>query len=165
MDQPAKPFSQTRSTTASATDSREKAGVRGERLSFTPSEKDRAAAATPQVTNQIHNTFGNIETVVLQQGNVSTSQTVTTGNLKDIAGLIEALRQTPQEIHVDGPGRAILDASVASLKAQLASPAPSKVAIHEVLQTIRHLGEGVVAHYLGSKFGIHVDALIRSLGF
>jgi hypothetical protein len=124
-----------------------------------------AAAAAPQITNEIHNTLGNIETLIVQQGYVSASQTVTLTSLKDVAGLIEALGQKPEEIPVDGPRRAILDACVASLRAQLALPAPSKTAISEVLQTIRHLGEGMVAHYLASKFGIHVDALIRSLGF
>jgi hypothetical protein len=103
----------------------------------------------------------------LQQGNVGSTQSVTVSGLKDLDELVKALSQMPDagDVVLKNEDRGVLEASIASLKAQTSSPAPSPRVIRELLYTVRNVAEGYVASYLASKSGIYIDQLIRSLGF
>jgi hypothetical protein len=142
----------------------ENAGVRGEGLSFTPGEKTLAAGATPQITNEIYNTFENIGTLVVQQGTVGSSQSVTVTGLKDLRALVEGLERAREGAALGEEQRRVLDTSIVTLKAQIDSPQPSTSVMRESLHTLRNLGEGLLASYLAAKFGIHIDHVLLGLG-
>jgi hypothetical protein len=142
----------------------EQAGVQGEGRSFTSSEKDRAAAAGPQITNHIRNTFENIENVVVQQGNVASTQSVVVNDAEGLRALVEALLKAAGDLDLGEADRGVLDAAIATLKAQAISPSPSAGVVREIWHTVRHLGEGVVAHYIASHYADSVVAFLHQIG-
>jgi len=80
----------------------------------------------------------------IQHDSPNASQTIRTGtSLDDISHFLESLREARPELALPEQVSAELDAEIATLQTQLASPKPKHTIIQEALRSVRSILEGV----------------------
>lgn len=95
------------------------------------------------------NVFGNVIDSQLQAGTVgSTQQQVTFADQTEaISAFVVEMRAQMPHLDLDDDGRAVAEADLATVRAQLASPRPNDRVLHESLTTLRSIVEGVAGNF------------------
>ena len=102
----------------------------------------------------------------IQQGSPGATQslTVTTqSNLQELRNFLRSVRDSMDQLGLDEERQAELEADVATLEAQVASPRPKDEVIKPGLQSIGRVLEGAVAGATGSSLFEAAQTLINSM--
>ncbi|MGA8222530.1 MAG: hypothetical protein WB780_12820 [Candidatus Acidiferrales bacterium] len=121
----------------------ETAGVKGEGMSFSPEEKQRARSAIYNIATHI---YGNVErsqvgTASSTQHNVNQAIDIT-----KLSEIVATLKGTLQTLPLEPQAKLELRAEIQTLEAQAASPRPKVSIIKESLATLRNILEGIVGN-------------------
>jgi hypothetical protein len=117
----------------------EQDGILGEGLSFTKAEQD-AASGTPY---HINNFFGSVSNSQIQQHSPNATQVATSGlDVEQVKAFLDALSQAVSDLHLEGDDQAEVEAEVATVESQMASPRPKWGILRESLGSIRRVLEG-----------------------
>jgi len=121
-------------------------GVLGEGMTFSEREKKTASRGDYHV-----HYHGNVATSQVQQGTVSSSQSVVMElNLDEVKNLVAAIRNQLVELTLTGERQRQLMADLASIEAQLSAPQPGRGAVAECLSSVRNILEGCVGSLAAS---------------
>lgn len=134
----------------------ERRGVLGEGMTLTPSEKQ----AGQQV---IHNHFGDVSGSQIQIGSGESTQTqtnTTTNDVQALLDLIEALDRAIARGTVPAETADELQAELATLKAQAASPKPKWEIIKATVRSFKTVAESAAGNILGELAKPHIDTLL-----
>lgn len=135
----------------------EKQGIFGEGMSFSSEEKKAASSVTYQITHNI----GTMQHSQIQHDSPHAFQTMSSGpNLEAIAAFINSLREAKNAIGLTEQASAELDAEIATIETQIASPKPKQPIIQEALQSVRSILEGVAGSTIASGLLAALAALL-----
>lgn len=135
----------------------EKQGVLGEGMSFTKEEKQAASNVTYQITHNI----GNMQNSQIQHDSPNASQAIHIGlRLDEVAAFLQSLKETRSQLDLAEPASAELDAEIATMETQLASPKPKEPIIREALRSVRSILEGVAGSAIASGLLAALSALV-----
>lgn len=119
------------------------AGVKGDGMSFSREETEKAHSIVYSTVNYI---YGNADHS--QIGTVNSTQGISLDRLKEIIGAF-----TPRaidELQLAGDSKRELEANVQTLAAQASSPKPNVSVIKETLASIRNMLEGVAGNMIAA---------------
>lgn len=117
----------------------EAAGVKGDGMSFSSDEKQKAGSVTYNTKNYIY-------------GDVANSQVGTIGsdqNILDVTKLTEfiaVLKTNLEQLGLEKDRKGEIEAEIKTLEAQAASPKPKLGIVRESLATVRNVIEGIVGN-------------------
>ncbi|WP_447754540.1 AbiTii domain-containing protein [Pseudomonas nicosulfuronedens] len=131
----------------------EEKGVLGEGMTFSPEEK--------QIVQQQHYHFGDVSGSQIQIGTSESSQHQAGGDMTALTALIEHLAGVIRKDAVDVVTRTELEAELATLRAQAASPKPKWPIIRATASSIKSVLENVAGGALASQALPYLAALIR----
>lgn len=98
----------------------------------------------PSMSNSI--SIGVMSGGLLQQGTVGSTQTVSNAfNAQELGAATEALLTALRNEPTPPAQLTVIEADIATIRAQLAKPTPSSTILREAGQSIRHITEGIVA--------------------
>ncbi|UXZ55369.1 hypothetical protein LOS15_04860 [Halomonas sp. 7T] len=126
-------------------------GVLGEGMTFTQQEKE--------TVQQQHYHFGDVSGSQIQIGSNSTNQTQTDGDMAALSALIELLREAIQQGRMEADLREELQAELATLQAQAASPKPKWAIIKATAGSIK----AVLESASGGVLAIQAQTYLKTL--
>lgn len=128
-------------------------GVLGEGMTFTQQEKQ---------TVQQHYHFGDVSGSQIQIGSNSSNQTQTQtgGDMAALSALIELLRDAIQQGRIEAEVRDELQAELATLQAQAASPKPKWAVIKATAESIKAVLENAAGSVLAAQALPYLTALL-----
>lgn len=128
-------------------------GVLGEGMTFTQQEKQ---------TVQQHYHFGDVSGSQIQIGSNSSNQTQTQtgGDMAALSALIELLRDAIQQGRIEAEVRDELQAELATLQAQAASPKPKWAVIKATAGSIKAVLENAAGSVLAAQALPYLTALL-----
>lgn len=129
-------------------------GVLGEGMTFTPQEK--------QTVQEQHYHFGDVSGSQIQIGSNGSNQTQTQtgGDTAALSALIDVLREVIQQGHLEAEAREELQAELATLQAQAASPKPKWAIIKATAGSIKAVLENAAGGVLSAKALPYLTALL-----
>lgn len=129
-------------------------GVLGEGMTFTQQEK--------QTVQQQHYHFGDVSGSQIQIGSNSSNQTQTQagGDMATLSALIELLRDAIQQGRIEAEVRDELQAELATLQAQAASPKPKWAIIKATAGSIKAVLENAAGGVLAAQALPYLTALL-----
>lgn len=127
-------------------------GVLGEGMTFTQQEKE--------TVQQQHYHFGDVSGSQIQIGSNSTNQTQTDGDMAALSALIELLREAIQQGRMEADLREELQAELATLQAQAASPKPKWAIIKATAGSIKAVLESASGGVLASQAQTYLKTLL-----
>lgn len=129
-------------------------GVLGEGMTFTQQEK--------QTVQQQHYHFGDVSGSQIQIGSNSSNQTQTQagGDMATLSALIELLRDAIQQGRIEAEVRDELQAELATLLAQAASPKPKWAIIKATVGSIKAVLENTAGGVLAAQALPYLTALL-----
>ena len=129
-------------------------GVLGEGMTFTPQEK--------QTVQEQHYHFGDVSGSQIQIGSNGShqTQTQTGGDTAALSALIEVLREVIQQGRLEAEAREELQAELATLQAQAASPKPKRAIIKATAGSIKAVLENAAGGVLSAKVQPYLTALL-----
>ena len=129
-------------------------GVLGEGMTFTQQEK--------QTVQQQHYHFGDVSGSQIQIGSNSSNQTQTQtgGDMAALSALIELLRDAIQQGRIEAEVRDELQAELATLQAQAASPKPKWAVIKATAESIKAVLENAAGSVLAAQALPYLTALL-----
>jgi hypothetical protein len=136
----------------------ERDGITGENMSFSKQEKEKAS----QTTVNIENYIGSMHQSQFQKDVKDSTQTIKVNDLdlKAVAELVTQIELAVRGEKIESGLLAEIQADVAALKAQLASPKPKQSIIRECLGSLRRVleeaGGNLVASGLPTAIGVIV---------
>ncbi|TFH89294.1 AbiTii domain-containing protein [Vibrio ouci] len=133
----------------------EQKGVKGEGMTFSHTEKQAAESVTYKITNNI----GSMQNSQLQQASDNSHQSMDFEvNDSHVAEFLEVLKSSISQLHLNESDAKELNAEVATIEHQLASPKPKKIILSESLKSVRNIIEGttgsIVATGLLAQLGV-----------
>lgn len=136
----------------------EEEGVLGEALTFSPTERAAAAAATQNVANF----YGPVSGIHVQQAGHNSLQVATAlPEPKALAAFLDQVRHELPKLKLDADVQAELDAEIDTLTVQAKSPRPKAPIIKEGLRSVRSILEGAAGGAAGQAL---LATLTRLLG-
>ncbi len=101
----------------------------------------------------------------IQQGTIGSSQTVQIGSdsIEEIRVFIKQLKHSLDELDLNKDLRGEINAEVATVEAQLASPKPKTSILKEGLISIRRILEGAAGSAIGAQIAKQIPALLALL--
>lgn len=127
-------------------------GVLGEGMTFTQQEKE--------TVQQQHYHFGDVSGSQIQIGSNSTNQTQTDGDMAALSALIELLREAIQQGRMEADLREELQAELATLQAQAASPKPKWAIIKATAGSIKAVLESASGGVLAGQAQTYLKTLL-----
>ncbi len=129
-------------------------GVLGEDMTFTPQEK--------QTVQEQHYHFGDVSGSQIQIGSNGSNQTQTQtgGDTAALSALIDVLREVIQQGSLEVEAREELQAELATLQAQAASPKPKRAIIKATAGSIKAVLENAAGGVLSAKALPYLTALL-----
>lgn len=136
----------------------EEKGVRGEGMSFTTDEQEKALH-TPQSVN---NFYGPVQSAQIQQHSPEAVQIASTVpfDAAAIRDFLDAMRKHAETLHLDPLRQRELYAELRTVEVQLESPKPKRSILKESLSTLRAILEGA-----GSEVAAQLLLRLAGLGF
>ncbi|TLP69618.1 hypothetical protein FEA48_29440 [Pseudomonas nitroreducens] len=131
----------------------EEKGVLGEGMTFSPEEK--------QIVQQQHYHFGDVSGSQIQIGTSESSQHQAGGDMTALMALIKHLAGVIRKDAIDVGTRTELEAELATLRAQAASPKPKWPIIRATASSIKSVLENAAGGALASQALPYLAALIR----
>ncbi len=122
-----------------------------------------AMANAPAPSNTI--TIGTAIGAPIQQGTVGSTQIVTTISGLDVQAAVAALAELRAALSTTGVEEPELEADLATIGAQLASPSPKTGILRESIVSVRRIAEGIVAAGAAPELVRYVEQLSHTLGF
>ncbi|EGQ9322160.1 hypothetical protein DU972_003978 [Vibrio mimicus] len=117
----------------------EQKGVKGEGMTFSHNEKQAAERVTYKITNNI----GSMQNSQLQQASDNSHQSMDFEvNDSHVTEFVEILKSSIRQLHLNESDANELNAEVATIEHQLASPKPKKIILSESLKSVRNIIEG-----------------------
>ncbi|WP_431023939.1 hypothetical protein [Halomonas sp. H5] len=135
----------------------EEKGIVGDGMSFSTDEKIKATNTTYQITNNI----GSMQNSMFQQDSAGASQ-VQAGNfsVEAVQDFIRAAQQALPYLELPEAKREEFEAELATLSAQVASPAPKLSIVKECLRSSRAILEGAAGGTMASGLVSMLSALL-----
>jgi hypothetical protein len=123
-----------------------------------------AAKAEASASNTI-NIGGDVRGSAIQQGTVGSTQTVTTTSGIDVQAAVAALAELRAALLTTGIEAPELEADLATIDVQLASPGPKTGILRESIASVRRIAEGIVAGGAAPEVLHYAEQLSHALGF
>ncbi|MUL00885.1 hypothetical protein GNP89_01485 [Aliivibrio fischeri] len=138
----------------------EQKGVKGEGMTFSNNEKQAAENVTYKITNNI----GSMQNSQLQQVSDNSQQSMDFEvNNTHIAEFVEILKSSISQLNLNESDTDELNAEVATLEHQLASPKPKRVILSESLKSVRNIVEGVTGSIIATGLLAQLGVLIGNV--
>jgi hypothetical protein len=139
----------------------EEQNVRGEGMTFSDNEKQRASKTEGTIINYI----GNMSNSQLQQNTTNSTQTLQISeSIKDeLTSLIHDIKKLKEEV-ADPELQAELTSELEVLEAQVKSPKPKHTIIGETLKSIRNITEGIAGSLIASGIAAKIPIILTTLG-
>ena len=125
----------------------ENAGVRGDGMSFSTEERQRAQSVVYKVENYFEGTVSHSQVGTVNSTQQNVSSELDSANLLRI---VAQLKEKADGFGLSDPAKDELDSEIATLEAQAVSPKPKKAIITASLQSIRSILEQVTGNLVAS---------------
>ncbi len=134
-------------------------GIRGEGMTFSSTERDKAKGQHYNVNNF----YGPVSQSQISQGGTQVTQslTATAVDWELLKPFLQSLQELLNTLSLPEPAKSELRAEVATLQAQLGSPHPKAAIVHEAGRSIRNILEGMTGSLIAAKL---LEQLARALG-
>ncbi|MEC4724275.1 hypothetical protein HWQ46_01770 [Shewanella sp. D64] len=138
----------------------EQKGIKGEGMTFSNNEKQAAESVTYKITNNI----GSMQNSQLQQVSDNSQQSLEfTISNDDIAQFVEFLKSSVGQLNLKQDDQAEIEAEIATIDNQLASPKPKKVILAECLKSVRNIIEGSTGSLVATGLLAQLGAIISTI--
>ncbi|WP_434139694.1 hypothetical protein [Photobacterium leiognathi] len=138
----------------------EQKGVKGEGMTFSHNEKQAAERVTYTITNNI----GSMQNSQLQQASDNSHQSMDFEvNNSHVTEFLEILKSSIRQLHLNESDANELNAEVATIEHQLASPKPKKIILLESLKSLRNIIEGTAGSIVATGLLAQLSVLIGNV--